>query len=238
MPNTDPKAIPWNSIFTILEDWQKTLPESGTDLPSVSSLALEAELAPEGTLSEIRVWVVLVSTMISLRTKDQVTLTSSRRLLTRAPTPEALLSLEEDEIARLIYPAGFYRTKAGNLKKIAQIVIHRYHGRIPDSLEALLELPGVGRKTANLVLSEGFGQDAICVDTHVHRISNRTGWVTTKTPDETEAQLRKLLPRTYWRRINWLLVLFGQRICRPLSPFCSRCPLAPHCARRGVERYR
>jgi len=189
-------------------------------------------------LTKNRAWVVLVSTIISLRTKDEVTLTSSRRLLAQGPTPEALLQLDKDTVARLIYPAGFYRTKAEQLLKIADLVVNSYQGRVPDSMEALLSLPGVGRKTANLVLSEGFNQDAICVDTHVHRICNRTGWVSTKTPDETEQVLRKLLPGPYWRRINWLLVLFGQSICRPQSPFCSCCPLAVFCERQGVVKSR
>jgi endonuclease-3 len=229
MPNPD---IPWDSIFSILEGWQKSIAETGVEIPSVSSLSLETQAHTN------RAWVVLVSTIISLRTKDEVTLTSSRRLLTQGPTPEALLQLDKDTVARLIYPAGFYRTKAEHLLKIADLVVNTYQGRVPDSMEALLSLPGVGRKTANLVLSEGFNQDAICVDTHVHRICNRTGWVSTKTPDETEQVLRKILPRPYWRRINWLLVLFGQKICRPQSPFCSRCPLASCCERQGVVKSR
>jgi len=229
MPNT---KIPWDSIFSILEGWQKSLSETGIQLPSVSSLSVETQTHAN------KAWVVLVSTIISLRTKDEVTLASSRRLLAQAPTPEALLQLDKDTVAHLIYPAGFYRTKADHLLKIADLVVHTFQGRIPDSMEELLSLPGVGRKTANLVLSEGFDKDAICVDTHVHRICNRTGWVSTKTPDETEQVLRKILPRPYWRKINWFLVLFGQRICRPQSPFCSHCPLVSYCERQGVVKSR
>lgn len=229
MPTTN---IPWNKIFVVLQDWQQGITEQGIELPSVSSLALETQTNAN------KAWVVLVSTLISLRTKDEVTLSSSRRLLAEAPTPEMLLTLDTDHIAQLIYPAGFYRTKAKHLQKIADILVHSYKGSVPDNMEALLRLPGVGRKTANLVLSEGYDREALCVDTHVHRICNRAGWVNTKTPDETEQVLRNILPSFYWRRTNWLLVLFGQRICRPQSPFCSRCPLASLCERRGIDRSR
>lgn len=230
--------IPWDAIFSILEDWQKALAQQGISLPSVSALALDPTIAAGTEQRDTKAWVVLVSTLISLRTKDAVTLASSRRLLSQAPTAHALLKLSEDQIAAAIYPAGFYRTKAKNLLEIARIVETNFNGMVPDRMETLLELPGVGRKTANLVLSEAFEIDAICVDTHVHRISNRTGWVRTKTPDETEAILRQILPRQYWRRINWLLVLFGQQICGPQSPACSRCPLKAYCLQTGVERSR
>jgi len=229
MPNS---SIPWDTIFAILETWHQDLEKQGVDFPSVSNLAVETETDTN------RPWVVLVSTIISLRTKDAVTLSSSRRLLAKAPTPEALVTLTKDEIAQSIYPAGFYRIKAEHLHTIADILIRQYKGQVPDTMEALLSLPGGGSKTANLVLSEGFGLDAICVDTHVHRICNRTGWVTTRTPEETEYSLREILPRTYWRRINWILVLFGQQICRPQSPLCSQCPLASFCERHGVSKSR
>jgi endonuclease-3 len=183
-------------------------------------------------------WAVLASTIISLRTKDEVTLVSSRALLEKAPGPGELLALDEQTIARLIYPAGFYRTKAANLKKIAAILIHDYDGNIPADMEKLLALPGVGRKTANLVLTEAFNKEGLCVDVHVHRISNRNGWVTTSTPEETEMRLRDLLPKKYWKPINPLLVLYGQNLCRPVSPYCSRCVICGQCKRRGVEKSR
>jgi endonuclease-3 len=181
---------------------------------------------------------ILVSTMISLRTKDEVTSTASERLLSRAPTAQALARLGSRQIAELIYPAGFYNTKARNLKTVAEVLVTRYDGRVPESMEQLLELPGVGRKTANLVRNLGYGLEGICVDTHVHRISNRLGWVQTKTPDQTERALEELLPRRYWIPINELLVRFGQSVCTPLSPFCSRCPIGQHCPRTGVGRFR
>ncbi|MDR2020160.1 MAG: endonuclease III, partial [Treponema sp.] len=197
--------------------------------PSVSTVAERYKLDP---------WAVLVSTIISLRTKDEVTLAASHTLLAKAPSPAALLALPEDETARLIYPAGFYRTKAANLKKIAAILIERYAGQVPADMEALLALPGAGRKTANLVLTEAFNKPGICVDIHVHRISNRTGWLSSRGPEETEMILREILPRKYWKPVNALLVMYGQRICRPVSPFCSQCVINVHCLRRGVDKSR
>ena len=181
---------------------------------------------------------VLVSTLLSLRTKDEVTGEAARRLLDVARTPEAMMALSPKEIENLIYPVGFYPTKAKRLLSISRILLDRYGGKVPDTLEALTALPGVGRKTANLVLVEGFKIPAICVDTHVHRISNRIGYVKTKTPDKTELALRKKLPKQHWVRYNELLVAFGQTLCRPISPFCSRCPVSDMCAQIGVERHR
>ncbi len=181
---------------------------------------------------------VLVATILSLRTKDEVTAMAAKRILTTANTPANLLALDEKTIAKLIYPVGFYPTKAKQLRKICRILIDTYDGKVPDDMDHLLALPGVGRKTANLVLVEGFGQEAICVDTHVHRISNRIGYVQTKTPEQTEFALRKKLPRQYWVIYNELLVAFGQVLCRPLSPWCSRCPVVDMCPRRGVDKSR
>lgn len=186
-------------------------------LPSVTAIARERR-------DPFR---VLVSTVISLRTKDEVTEAASRRLLERAPDAGALARLPERSIERLIYPAGFYRTKAKHLRAIAGILIAAHGGRVPEDMDALLALPGVGRKTANLVRNLGFGLDGICVDTHVHRISNRLGWVRTGSPAETEKALEQVLPRKHWIAINTILVQFGQTTCKPLSPICSRCPLSP-----------
>lgn len=181
---------------------------------------------------------ILVSTLLSLRTKDEVTSAAAARLFEKARTPEALLALGEKEVARLIYPVGFYPTKARRLMEISRMILDDHHGRVPDTMEALLSLPGVGRKTANLVLVEGFRQDAICVDTHVHRISNRIGYVRTKTPEQTEMALRDQLPRKHWIKYNELLVAFGQVVCRPVSPHCSKCPVAAMCPRIGVTTSR
>jgi endonuclease-3 len=180
----------------------------------------------------------LISTILSLRTKDKVTAEASRQLLSRASTPEALASLSQEEIERLIYPVGFYRTKARNLIETCRRLQSDYGGRVPRSLDELLALPGVGRKTANLVLTVGFGDYGICVDTHVHRIFNLWGYVSTKTPEETEFALRAKLPKKYWIPINDILVAFGQNLCLPVSPWCSRCPVADFCPRIGLKRSR
>jgi len=198
-------------------------------VPIVSELAQESSTTP---------FEVLVSTIISLRTKDEVTAAAASRLFSVARTPREILDLSEEEIEALIYPAGFYHTKAQRLREISTIILENHHGRVPDTIDHLLALPGVGRKTANLVLVEGFDKHGICVDTHVHRISNRIGYVSTRTPEQTESALRKQLPRKYWKRYNEMLVAFGQMICRPLSPFCSTCPVASMCPRIGVDRSR
>ena len=181
---------------------------------------------------------LLVACVISLRTKDEVTAEASRRLFEIAPTPDRLAKLEEDRIARAIYPAGFYNTKAAQLKEIGRIIRDDFDDEVPASEADLLALPGVGRKTANLVLGLGFGIPAICVDTHVHRISNRLGMVLTKTPEQTERALMEVLPRDLWIPINDLLVTFGQNRCHPTSPRCTDCPLADLCPRVGVTHSR
>jgi len=181
---------------------------------------------------------LLIACVISLRTKDAVTATSSARLFAVAATPDALAALTEAQVAGLIYPAGFYRTKARQLREIARRIATIHGGRVPESLQALLTLPGVGRKTANLVLGLGFRVPAICVDTHVHRISNRLGLVATTTPEGTERALTWVLPETLWIDINDLLVTFGQQVCHPASPHCSSCPVTDRCPRIGVERSR
>jgi endonuclease III len=185
-----------------------------------------------------RPFETLVSTILSLRTKDAVTEQASRRLLSRAPTPEAIAALPIAQIETLIYPAGFYHTKARNLREIARILLQHYGGKVPRTMEELLELPGVGRKTANLVITVGYGGYGICVDTHVHRISNRWAYVKTRTPEQTESALRDRLPRKHWRTYNDLLVTFGQNLCLPVFPWCSRCPVAQYCRRVGVSRHR
>ena len=185
-----------------------------------------------------RPFETLVSTILSLRTKDAVTEVASHRLLDRAPTPETLASLSIPEIERLIFPVGFYHTKAKHLVDTCRILLRDFDGRVPRSMDELLKLPGVGRKTANLVLTVGFGDYGICVDTHVHRISNLWGLVRTKTPEETEFALRKKLPRRHWKTYNDILVTFGQNLCVPVSPWCSRCPVAKYCPRIGLKRSR
>ncbi len=179
---------------------------------------------------------VLVSTIISLRTRDAVTRKVSRQVLRAAPDVDAMISINLAELKRLLHPAGFYRQKAGQLKRISAILRSDYDGRVPDSMDSLLSLPGVGRKTANFVLGMVFGIPAICVDVHVHRISNRLGLVNTRSPEETESALQKLFPKDEWAGINHIMVRFGQSICRPVKPLCDECPLKDRCPSRVQEK--
>ncbi|BDV43090.1 endonuclease III [Geotalea uraniireducens] len=181
---------------------------------------------------------VLVSCLLSLRTQDRTTGPASERLFSLADTPEKMLHLSEQEIEQAIYPVGFYRNKAVQILDICRLLQSKYQGRVPDELDELLTFRGVGRKTANLVVTLGFGKPGICVDTHVHRISNRWGYVQTKTPEETEMALRAKLPAEFWLVINDYLVTFGQNQCTPISPRCSTCPLDAFCARVGVGKSR
>lgn len=181
---------------------------------------------------------ILIGCILSLRTKDEVSFPATERLFRLARTPAGMLRLSPESIAAAIYPVGFYRRKAGQILAISRLLEERYAGDTPSDLDALLELPGVGRKTANLVVTLGFGLPGICVDTHVHRISNRMGWVRTTTPDETEARLRDILPQRYWIPINETLVRHGQQVCHPTSPICSGCAVADRCRRTGVTRSR
>jgi endonuclease III len=181
---------------------------------------------------------VLISTLISLRTKDDVTWKAAERLFAAAYTPEAIARLPEQKIAQLIYPAGFYKTKAKTIKDVTKTILGKYAGRVPDDVDELTTMRGVGRKTANLVVTLGFGKPGICVDVHVFRISNRWGYVKTRTPDETEQVLRSKLPPQYWIEYNDLLVTFGQNHCVPISPRCSTCPLRNVCPRVGVVKNR
>lgn len=219
------RRIPWGRIYNAMT---ARLAGSVHPLPSVSEVARENS-------DPFR---VLVATMISLRTKDDVTRRASDALLSVAGAPASLAALSTSRIERLIYPAGFYRTKARNLRAAARILIEKHAGKVPAEMEQLLALPGVGRKTANLVRNLGFGLPGICVDTHVHRISNRMGWVSTRQPARTEEALMEILPRRFWISINELLVRYGQAVCTPLSPWCSACPVSRWCARAGVGRSR
>ncbi len=179
---------------------------------------------------------VLVSCILSLRTQDGTTAAASSRLFALGNTPAQLARLSVGKIEGLIYPVGFYRVKARNIVEISRRLIDGYDSRVPDEIDELLKLPGVGRKTANLVMILGYDKYGICVDTHVHRITNRWGYVTTATPDKTEFALREKLPRKHWKVINDLLVTYGQNLCRPIRPRCSICKLYGYCDRRDVEK--
>jgi endonuclease-3 len=216
-----------------------------SDLPKVMSILKKeyarfqtpavTEVAEELRANPFR---VLLSCIISLRTKDDVTRAASKSLFALASTPETVACLKTAEVEKAIYPAGFYHTKAKTIIDISKELVEKRSSRVPDTIKGLLELKGVGRKTANLVLTLGFGKPGICVDTHVHRITNRWGLVSTKTPEATEYALREILPKRYWIMINDLLVAYGQNVCGPLSPFCGSCAIAGWCEREGVKRSR
>jgi endonuclease III len=180
---------------------------------------------------------VLIATMLSAQTKDAVTDAASRRLFQAARTPRTLARLSIAEIEKRIYPASFYRNKARHVKETCRQIVERFGGRVPSTMEELLTLPGVGRKTANLVLILAHASpDNICVDTHVHRIANRLGWVRTRTPDHTEQALYHVVPRRWWPRVNLHLVTWGQHVCRPVYPRCPACVISTSCPRIGVTR--
>ena len=183
-------------------------------------------------------FTVLISCLLSLRTKDSVTAQASLRLFKIGDTPKKIIAIDVTEIEKAIYPVGFYKVKAQRIKEICETLLKSYDGAVPDEIDELLKLKGVGRKTANLVVTLGYNKPGICVDIHVHRISNRFGYVKTTTPDKTEMALRKKLPKKYWRTYNDLLVTYGQNICLPVSPRCSVCKVLSYCKRIGVKTSR
>jgi endonuclease-3 len=183
-------------------------------------------------------FAILVFTALSARTRDETTIRAGKKLLSRAPTPEKLSRLTAAQISRLIYPVGFYKTKARHLHALAHKLISDFNGKVPSAFESLTSLPGVGRKTANIVLASAFGKRTIGVDTHVHRISNRLGLVKTKSPEKTNDALDRIIPDKYKRKFNMSMVAFGQTVCTPLRPKCSECPLNKNCPKIGVSRPR
>ena len=181
---------------------------------------------------------VLISCLLSLRTKDATTAGAYNRLFHLADNPKEMLKLDVKKIEKAIYPVGFYRTKAKRIKEISNTLLKDYDSKVPDEMEELLKLKGVGRKTANIVLAFAYHKPALPIDTHCHRIPNRLGWIKTKTPEQTETALRKIVPKRLWVDFNNIFVIFGQNICVPVSPFCSRCPISKYCRRVGVGKYR
>ena len=190
------------------------------------------------SLQEKAPFKVLLSTLISLRTKDEVTIQSSKRLFKILKHPKDIYNITAKQIEDAIYPAGFYKQKSIRIIEICKRLAEEYQSQVPKDIPTLLTFKGIGRKTANLILAEGYSIPAVCVDTHVHRISNRLGYVHTKTPDETEFALREKLPKQYWIKYNTLLVAFGQKICRPISPHCTLCPINKYCEKINVNKHR
>jgi endonuclease III len=217
------KKFPFDEMIKILKTYLRE------DVPVVTRISKSEQGSP---------FLILVSTLLSLRTKDETTDKAMERLIKRAQTPGDILGLSDEKLEKIIYPVGFYRNKAKTLKNVSRIILEQYGGKVPDSLDELLTIKGVGRKTANLVVTEAYGKPGICVDTHVHRISNRLGIVSTKNPYNTEEELRKVLPQQYWIVYNTLLVAFGRRTCQPVSPRCSHCPISHICKQIGVIRHR
>ena len=220
----DKKKLDDAYFETIFHQFQGVLNSIGKTLPAVSLVAVELQDP----------YYVLISTVISLRTKDDVTIKASRRLFDVASTPEDMIKLSVEEIEKLIYPAGFYKRKAIQIKEISKILVEKYDGKVPSNAEELMALPGVGLKTTNLTLNLGFGIVAICVDCHVHQITNRLGWIKTKTPEESEKALMQIMPKRFWIPLNELLVSYGQEVCTSVSPKCSMCPQNANCPKVGV----
>ncbi|MBW2995583.1 endonuclease III [Candidatus Woesearchaeota archaeon] len=199
---------------------------------------LRKKYAPIFFKDKVSPYYVLISCLMSLRTKDEVTYPRARALFKKADTPRKMLKLSVKEIEKLIYPVGFYRVKARRIKEVSRYLIEKHNSRVPDDFDELLKIKGVGRKTANIVITHAFSKPGIAVDTHVHRISNRIGIVKTKTPEQTEMSLMKIIPKKNWIVFNELLVRHGQNICKPISPFCSTCPIYKYCRRAGVIKSR
>lgn len=219
------EKIPFEAIFKALKKELKQY-----SLPIVTREKKGVDHTP---------YTTLISCILSLRTKDDVTAKAAIKLLSKYGTPKQMISVDEDEIADLIYPVGFYKTKAKRIKEMSKTILEDFNGKVPDTLDGLLQLNGVGRKTANIVMVYGHEHHGyLPIDTHCHRIPNRLGWIKTKTPEETEQELLKLLPEEFWDDFNDLFVLFGQKICVPISPFCSECPIEKYCKKRDVKKSR
>lgn len=209
------------------------------DIEQVVQILKERYQSKTSALSETKdPFIILISCLLSLRTKDEVTAQASERLFALAKTPEEMLNLKRSEIETAIYPVGFYKRKAERIHEICRALIERYDSNVPDEMDELLKLKGVGRKTANIVITKGYKKPGVAVDTHVHRISNRLGLVSTRNPYQTEFALRKTLQKQHWIIFNELLVMHGKTICTPVSPKCSTCPIADYCERIGVTRFR
>ncbi|MBA3751397.1 endonuclease III [Candidatus Dependentiae bacterium] len=222
--NTSPLTARIVTMLTILEK-----ATSGMQKPMVSALEDLYGKDP---------FLILISCLLSLRAQDKVTFGICRKLFELARSPEELVKIPLSSLEELLHPLGFYRKKSHTIVSVSLELINRFNSRVPSTEKELLSLKGVGRKTANLVLGEGFGVPVICVDTHVHRISNRLGWVKTENPDQTEKELMKVVPQQYWLSVNYLLVMWGQNVCTPLSPWVTRCALKSLCPKIGVKKFR
>lgn len=222
--NTDSQSERVIKILTLLEEATKGMPETMSAL-----ISKEYNKDP---------FLILISCLLSLRALDKVTYPIARQLFKVARTPQEIIPFPLHELEELLHPIGFYRRKAHIIKEVSKELIERFDGKVPHTEEELLSIKGVGLKTAALVLSEAFGIPAICVDTHVHRVCNRLDIVETKNPEQTQRALKEIVPQEWWIKVNRLFVMWGQNICVPLSPFCTKCILSPWCPRRGVKKFR
>lgn len=198
----------------------------------------KSKLSMLGEFSEEDPFYILISTVLSARNKDEMTIKATQKLFAKYKTPKQIANAPLKKLEPLIKQSGFYKTKARRIKEISRILLEKYKGKVPDDFDKLVELPGVGRKTAGCVMVYAFNKPAIPVDTHVHRISNRSGWVKTKTREQTEQDLMRIIPKKYWLDVNEVLVIHGQTVCAPISPFCSKCKIRKYCDRVGVTKSR
>lgn len=201
---------------------------------TISILKKSSEVSMLGSLTKNKPFYILISTVLSARNKDEMTIKATRKLFAKYRTPRQIAEAPLRKLEPLIKQSGFYKTKAKRIKGISKIILEKYDGKVPSNFDKLIELPGVGRKTAGCVVVYAFGKHAIPVDTHVHRISNRLGWVKTKTREQTEQELMRIIPKRYWMDVNEALVIHGQTTCTPISPFCSRCEIRKYCQKIGV----
>jgi len=205
-------------------------------------LAKHFDFSERTTLNRMRkkpdAFKILISCLLSLRTQDKNTEKVSKKLFAVADTPDKILKLPTKRLEKLIFSSGHYKKKSQVLKHVSSEIIKKFKGKVPKTKEELMSIKGIGPKTANIVLSFAFGKIVLPIDTHCHRLPNRLGWIKTKTPEKTEKELEKILPKKYWREFNGIFVLFGKTICQPISPFCSKCPVRKYCKRVGVGKYR
>ncbi|MBW2990927.1 endonuclease III [Candidatus Woesearchaeota archaeon] len=204
----------------------------------INILKKKSEVSMLGSFSKNPPFYILISTVLSARNKDEMTIKATKKLFAKYKTPKQIANAPLKKLEPLIKQSGFYKTKAKRIKEISRILLKKYKGKVPKTMDKLVELPGVGRKTAGCVMVYAFGKHAIPVDTHVFKVSNRLGWVKTKTPEQTEQALMKIIPKRYWLDVNEVLVIHGQTICTPVSPFCSKCSVRKYCGRVGLKKSR
>ena len=213
------------------------------DIPKIMQiLEKHFNFSERTTLNRMRkrpdAFKILISCLLSLRTQDKNTEKVSKKLFAVADTPEKIIKLPTKRLEKLIFSSGHYKKKSRVLKHVSSEILKKFEGKVPKTKEELMSIKGIGPKTANIVLCFAFNKNVLPIDTHCHRLPNRLGWVKTKTPEQTEKELEKILPKRYWKEFNGMFVLFGKTVCQPISPFCSKCPISRYCKRVRVKRSR